>query len=98
MATPVPDSLTGGREGRRLWAVLVALLLLALASWGLAHASLGPWSAPLALLIAALKASLVALIFMRLTEQGTAARFAIGIAFGFIGLLSALVATDVWLR
>jgi cytochrome c oxidase subunit 4 len=98
MAAPLPDSLNPRREAGRLLAVLVALLLLAGGSWALAHASLGPWSAPAALLIAALKASLVALFFMRLFHETVAARFAIGIAVGFISLLAALVATDVLLR
>jgi caa(3)-type oxidase subunit IV len=75
-----------------------AVLALAAGSWALAHAPLGAFAAPVALLVAALKASLVAAVFMRLWEGTTAARFAIALALGFIALLALAVVSDVVLR
>ncbi len=98
MAHPVPDSLTRSPEGRRILFTTALVLVLAGASWGLAHASLGVWSAPVAMLVAGAKALLVAWVFMHLSHGSTTARFAIAIALGFIALLVAGVASDVLLR
>jgi caa(3)-type oxidase subunit IV len=90
--------LTEEGEGRRILLAGGALLALAAGSWGLAHVRLGSLAAPVALAIATLKALVVALVFMRLAHGMRAARFALGIALGFIALLSVGVAADVLTR
>lgn len=65
---------------------LVALLVLTALTFGLSFVHLGPWQAPVAILIAAAKALLVALFFMHLAEQTAPARMA-----ALVGLLMGLM-------
>jgi caa(3)-type oxidase subunit IV len=85
-------------RGRSLAVALAALLLLAAASWALAHVGLGSLGAPVALAIACGKALLVAATFMNLSSDTVIARSALLIAAAFIVILSVGVVTDVWMR
>lgn len=77
---------------------LVALLVLTGLTFGLSFLSLGPWGIPVALVIAAAKAVLVALFFMHLLEQGAPARLAVVVALFIGGILIVLATLDVATR
>jgi caa(3)-type oxidase subunit IV len=99
MATPVSDPLKEQRgEALRLVGALTLLVLLALASWGLAHTHLGRAEALVALGIAALKACIVALTFMELSKSGLTMKFIVVLVPMFIALICGLVYSDVALR
>ena len=99
MATPVPDPLTERRrEALRLLGALTALVLFAAASWGLAQVHLGRAEGPVALVIAALKAVVVAMVFMEMRKSGTVPKFIAVVVALFIALLSGLVYSDVAFR
>jgi cytochrome c oxidase subunit 4 len=70
-----------------------ALLVLWGASWGLSFVDLGAWSFPVALVIAAAKALLVALFFMELVTEPASVNLALltGVAL-FLVLLGFTVA------
>ncbi len=78
-----------------LLATSIALLVLWGASWGLSSFELGRWAVPVALGIAAVKASLVALIFMELAHARASVRLAAVAALAMVGLMVALVVLDV---
>ena len=80
--------------------VLVGLALLGLwaLSWALSYAHLGPWSAAVALTIAAIKAILVALFFMELIAESPSFNFAIGAGVLLVGVLITLTVLDVATR
>jgi len=83
----------------RLLAVALAVLLaLTAVSWLLAHVPLGGASTPIALAIAAIKASIVAIAFMELHHASTPARVTVFVTLSFIALLAAGAVTDVLLR
>lgn len=85
-------------EGRKLLITGLLLVLLAGLSWGLAHVALAGAEAPVALGIAAVKACIVALMFMELTRANIIFRFIALLTVGFIVLLCAGVLSDVALR
>ncbi|APR75836.1 Cytochrome c oxidase polypeptide IV [Minicystis rosea] len=76
----------------------LALLAFTLLSFGLSYVHTGSWEMPIALLIAVVKSLLVLLFFMHLLEQKFINAFALIVAVGLMGLLLALVATDVLTR
>lgn len=55
---------------RTYLAIWLALLLLTGLTWGVSYLDLGLWNAAVALAIASVKASLVALYFMHLRREG----------------------------
>ncbi len=77
---------------------LAALLLLSALTLALSFVSLGAWQAPTAILIAVVKALLVALFFMHLAEQTTPARMAalVGVLMGV--MLIVIATLDVATR
>ena len=64
------------RTGRTLGIAWLALLALMLASLGSAYLKLGPWNMVAGLVIAAIKAAIVAWLFMRLGRAGLLLRMA----------------------
>jgi cytochrome c oxidase subunit 4 len=99
MAAPVPHQVSAARsEGVRLGLALAGLLVLALSSWALAHVRLGWAETPVALGIAAIKASIVALVFMNLTRADRTARFVAVLVPFIVVLLVGLVCLDVGQR
>ena len=64
------------RERRKLALTWIALLLLMFASLGSSYVKLGAWNMVAGLVIAGIKASLVAWLFMRLRESGALVRLA----------------------
>ncbi|MBX3169524.1 MAG: cytochrome C oxidase subunit IV family protein [Candidatus Eremiobacteraeota bacterium] len=74
-----------------VWLVLVALLVLTVA---INHFSLGIWGTVLALVIAGLKALLVAVFYMHLRQSSPLIRLVAGAALLWIGLLFALSWAD----
>jgi cytochrome c oxidase subunit 4 len=80
-----------------LWTFLALLALAGLTFW-MSYLDLGAWETPLAMLIAAVKAVLVALFFMHLIEQRATSVFAISTAVMFLAILVALVVADVATR
>jgi cytochrome c oxidase subunit 4 len=85
-------------HGARLGAALFALLCLTGLSWGLAHAPLGALHSTVALTIAAIKASIVAFVFMEITHGSTTPRWILLTTVLFIALLAAGMSADVALR
>jgi cytochrome c oxidase subunit 4 len=77
------------------WALLLALTIL---TFGAAKLHLGRWNVPVALCIATVKATVVALYFMHLREQGGANRLVLLTSVLFVVLLMAGVLADVSLR
>lgn len=82
----------------RLEMVFVALLALAGASWGLAHLSLGGVAVAIALGIATIKATLVALELMELREAPTSLRLVAIAAPTFVLVLVVFALGDVLSR
>lgn len=80
-----------------LW-TFAALVALAGLSLALSFVELGPWSVPIALMIAVVKMILVALVFMHLLEQPGANRLVPLAAIALLVLLVGLMAVDVGTR
>lgn len=85
-------------SSRNIVLVGVSLLVLAAISFALAHVSLGVFALPIALVIAAVKASLVAVFFMGLLKHGGSSVAAVGAALGLVVVLVAFVVIDVETR
>jgi cytochrome c oxidase subunit IV len=83
---------------RALSLTFVALLVLTLGSWGLASASLGVAEMPIALGIAAVKATLVVVFFMHLLEEEVSTVLALLSGVFFVFLLASFVAVEVATR
>jgi cytochrome c oxidase subunit 4 len=77
------------------WVLLAVLTGL---TFGLSHVEMGPWSLPVALLIAVTKASIVALFFMHLWDHPGASRLVLATSALFVVLLASLVVADVLTR
>lgn len=88
----------GPSQSRPLILAFVGLLILTGVSWAFAHVSLGNASTPIALLIAGVKASIVAIVFMELHRATTPARVTAFVTLSFIALLAAGTVADVSLR
>jgi cytochrome c oxidase subunit 4 len=72
----------------------IALLALLVATFGLAHVSLGPWNPVASLAIAAVKALLVACIFMRLWRAPALVVIFATVALVVLAILVGLSFTD----
>ena len=85
---------TFARTARMLGIVWLALLALMLASLGSAYLKLGPWNMVAGLAIAAIKAALVAWLFMRLREAGPLIRLVAVVGLGVWLILIVLSGVD----
>ncbi len=85
-------------SGMALTVAWLALLALAAASFALSSLSLGAAAAPVALAIAAVKAAVIALVFMELVAARYTHRAVLAVAVGFVALLVGLVLFDVRTR
>lgn len=97
LPTDEPDDPIDGHAPRYVivWAVLVGLTA---ATWLLARVNLGAFALPVALLIAALKTSLVAVFFMHLLHEHGMTRLSLAIAFIFLAALALLAVADAATR
>ena len=86
------------RTARLLGLAWLALLALMLASLGSAYLRLGPWNMVAGLTIAAIKAALVAWLFMRLREAGPLTRLVAVVGLGVWLILVALSGVDYQTR
>ncbi len=86
------------RTGRTLGIAWLALLALMLASLGSAYLKLGPWNMVAGLVIAAIKAAIVAWLFMRLRESGPLIRLVAVVGLGVWFILLALSGVDYGTR
>ena len=86
------------RTARLLGLAWLALLALMLASLGSAYLRLGPWNMVAGLTIAAIKAALVAWLFMRLREAGPLIRLVAVVGLGVWLILVALSGVDYQTR
>jgi len=75
-----------------------ALLVLTATTFGLSFASLGAFQAPVALAIAAAKATLIALFFMHLVEQARVNAAVLVVALLLVAVFVGLTAADVATR
>ena len=78
--------------------VWLALLVFTAATYITGSMHLGGWALPIALTIAAIKSTLVALIFMHLKESSGATRMVFVIALVFVALLLFFTVADVATR
>lgn len=76
----------------------VALVLLTLVSFGAHHLPLGAFATPVALSIALVKASIVALVFMHLLEEAFSIRCVAVLNAVWVALLCAGIIADVGWR
>jgi len=76
----------------------VGLLALTLLTFGLSFASLGAVAVPIAMVIAAAKACLIAMVFMGLREHGFADTSAMLVGILLAGLLVGFATVDVVTR
>ncbi len=75
-----------------------ALFILTFATVGFHQMHLGALAAPVAFLIASIKAALVLLYFMGLKYDNLMNRVIFGTSFFFLMLLFAICALDIWTR
>jgi cytochrome c oxidase subunit 4 len=85
-------------SGRTTFLTLLALLGLTAASFTLSYVHLGALNIPIALVIAALKATLVVTIFMELAVEKFTVKLSLVIGFVFVILLIGLMVADVATR
>jgi len=78
--------------------IYVALLGLTVATYSLSRLQLGTWSMVIAMAIAVVKASLVALFFMQLWEHGGSYRLAVATALLWVALMIVFILADVKTR
>ncbi|CAD6561286.1 cytochrome C oxidase subunit IV family protein [Paraburkholderia sabiae] len=81
----------GYKDEVKIWAALVALLLL---TFGSSYLKLGAWNSVINLLIAVAKALLVAIFFMNLRQASPILRIASVTALLMLALLFGLSGTD----
>jgi len=86
------------RNNRDLTLVLAALLALLTASAATALFPLAAWKTPFSLGIAAVKAALVAALFMRLREHGGLTRVFAAAGLCWLAILAVLSAADYLTR
>ena len=82
----------------RYFAVFAALLVLTFTTYGAAYAPLGQWHVATALAIAVVKAALVALIFMHLSESPRLTWLVIAAGLFTLALLIGMTLADYWSR
>jgi cytochrome c oxidase subunit 4 len=82
----------------RYFAVFGALLVLTFTTYGIAFVKLGEWHVPAALGIAVVKAVLVALIFMHLSESPRLTWLVVAAGLFTLVLLIGFTAADYWTR
>jgi len=82
------------RERRTIAFTWITLLLLMLTSLGSAYLRLGPWNMVTGLVVAGIKAALVAWLFMRLRESGPLIRLAAVAGLGAWCILLVLSGVD----
>lgn len=76
------------------WVVFAALLALTALTVAVAAAPLGRWHTPVALAIAAAKATLVVLFFMHALHSTRLTRIVIGASLLWLGIMLALTLAD----
>ena len=79
-------------------AVFVTLMVLTLLTVWAAYQHLGIWNTPVALGIAATKATLVALVFMHLRSSPRLTALVVGSALLFLAILIIVTASDYFTR
>jgi len=90
--SPAGRSAESGRAYLFAWLALLALTLL---SFGAHFLELGALATPVSLAFAALKTTVVALVFMHLRQESTAVRTVAALNVSFVLLLSLGIALDV---
>jgi cytochrome c oxidase subunit 4 len=83
---------------RTTFVTWLTLLALTLVSFGVSYVHLGTLNIPVALAIAAVKATLVIAIFMELAVEKFSVKVTLVVSFVFIALLIGLMAADVATR
>jgi caa(3)-type oxidase subunit IV len=85
-------------EAYSLEIAIALLLAFAALSFGVSHVSLGAWGIPVALGIAAFKASIIGYEFMELSTASNTVRLAAIGCLGFVFLLLGFMSLDVATR
>jgi cytochrome c oxidase subunit 4 len=92
---PTPSAWSLWRRNGVVW---LALLVLLLTSFGAAYLPLGAFNTAVGLLIAVIKAGLVAVLFMELGHSGALMRLAGGAGLLFVFVMFALTLADFLTR
>jgi cytochrome c oxidase subunit 4 len=77
---------------------LLGVIALSMLTFGLSYVHLGAGSVALAMIIAAVKAGIIAMFFMNLRQQGTGERAAVAVGVILLLVLIGFVAADVATR
>ncbi len=80
------------------YATFAALIALTVLTVGLSFLELGWWHIAAGLLIGAVKAALVALIFMHLIRAGRTIWIVLGAGLFWVGIMLTLTLSDYWTR
>ncbi len=80
------------------FAVTTALMSLLVITVGASFINLGPFNTAVAMLISALKASLILLFFMRLRHAGPLLRLFAGVGFFWLAIMLTLALSDYLTR
>jgi len=84
---------------RKTYVVIWALLMLFTAlTFGLSYLDLGPWSAVIAVVIAATKATIIALFFMHIKYADRLTKLVALAALFWLGIMFVLTGTDFFTR
>ncbi len=87
-----------GAPPNRYFIVFATLLVLTFTTYGVAYVPLGEWHIPVALGIAVVKATLVVLIFMHLSESSKLTWLVVAAGLFTLALLVGLTVSDYWTR
>jgi cytochrome c oxidase subunit 4 len=87
-----------GAAPARYFIVYAALLALTFTTYGVAYVPLGQWHVAVALGIAVIKATLVVLIFMHLSESSKLTRLVVASGLFTLALFVSLTLADYWTR
>jgi cytochrome c oxidase subunit 4 len=82
----------------RYFMVFGALLVLTFTTYGVAYVPLGSWHVPVAIGIAVVKACMVVLIFMHLSESTKLTWLVVASGLFTLALLIGLTLSDYWTR
>jgi cytochrome c oxidase subunit 4 len=94
----LPETTEHPTTGRPLVVTVLVLIALTVISWAISRAHLGDLGIPIALLIAALKAGMVAWAFMELPRASAPARIMAFVTIAFIALLCGGMVGDLAMR
>lgn len=95
MTDPIHPPKAPAESGRAYVMAWLALLVLTLLSFGAHYLELGAFATAVSLLIAAVKAGVVGLVFMHLKTESVSVRTVAALNLAWVALISVGIALDV---